>query len=372
MTITGESPTASSVTVAQLLEQIRPCNELVDERAGVPWLWHGYLAAGKVTLLTSQWKSGKTTLIAHLLGRMAKGGELAGLRVTAGKAVVVSEETRANWEERSRKLGLGSHVRVLCRPFKGKPMLQEWLTLVEALVEVHADTGVDLVVIDPLASFLPGRNENLAGAMLESLMPLQQLTARGVSVLLMHHPRKGASPAGQAARGSGALAAFVDILLEMSWCGEPQSSDRRRRLLAFSRHEETRRHLVMELNLEGTEYTALPVEEDEEFSNFWHVLQMVLEDASKRLTRRQILKQWPQDYAAPNDVTLWRVLQRAVSMGRALQEGRGRRNDPYRYWLPGREDDFPPPREAGLQALQEWNQRNFVRAMEKLKKKGDR
>src|SRR4051812_30907881 len=43
------------------------------------WLWHGYLAAGKLTLLTSQWKSGKTTLLAVLLARLAEGGNLAGL-----------------------------------------------------------------------------------------------------------------------------------------------------------------------------------------------------------------------------------------------------------------------------------------------------
>ena len=36
-------------------------------RAGVTWLWHGYLAAGQVTLLTSQWKAGKTTLLSVLL-----------------------------------------------------------------------------------------------------------------------------------------------------------------------------------------------------------------------------------------------------------------------------------------------------------------
>jgi AAA domain len=35
--------------------------------APLSWLWHGYLAAGNVTLLTSQWKSGKTTLLAVLL-----------------------------------------------------------------------------------------------------------------------------------------------------------------------------------------------------------------------------------------------------------------------------------------------------------------
>src|SRR5207249_5540967 len=33
------------------------------------WLWHGLLGPGKLTLLTSLWKSGKTTLLAHLLAR---------------------------------------------------------------------------------------------------------------------------------------------------------------------------------------------------------------------------------------------------------------------------------------------------------------
>src|SRR5216683_5632648 len=32
----------------------------------VSWLWDGYLARGAVTLLTSLWKAGKTTLIAIL------------------------------------------------------------------------------------------------------------------------------------------------------------------------------------------------------------------------------------------------------------------------------------------------------------------
>src|SRR5207244_2463356 len=41
------------------------------------WLWQGYLAPGNVTLLTSQWKAGKTTLLSILLDRMKTGGTLA-------------------------------------------------------------------------------------------------------------------------------------------------------------------------------------------------------------------------------------------------------------------------------------------------------
>jgi len=42
---------------------------------------------GNITLLTSQWKSGKTTLIAVLLSRLKAGGQLAGLPVLPGRAV---------------------------------------------------------------------------------------------------------------------------------------------------------------------------------------------------------------------------------------------------------------------------------------------
>jgi hypothetical protein len=65
------------------------------------WLWQGYLAPGEVTLLTSQWKSGKSTLLAVLLSKLRAGGDLAGLPVRAGRAVVVSEESPAQWYERT-------------------------------------------------------------------------------------------------------------------------------------------------------------------------------------------------------------------------------------------------------------------------------
>ena len=65
------------------------------------WLWQGYLGHGRLTLLTSQWKSGKTTLVSVLLARMATGGLLAGLPVAAGRAAVVSEEGPHDWHRHS-------------------------------------------------------------------------------------------------------------------------------------------------------------------------------------------------------------------------------------------------------------------------------
>src|SRR5207244_12409437 len=81
------------------------------------WLWTGYLAAGAVTLLTSRWKAGKTTLLSVLLAKMAAGGELAGAAVAAGRAVVVSEEPPALWVDRHQRIGFADHVRWVGRPF---------------------------------------------------------------------------------------------------------------------------------------------------------------------------------------------------------------------------------------------------------------
>src|SRR6185369_8840889 len=92
----------------------------------IPWLWHGYLAPGSLTLLTSQWKTGKTTLVAALLARLATGGTLAGLPVRSGRAVVVSEESAEHWERRDARLRFGSAVGFLCRPFRGVPTAAEW------------------------------------------------------------------------------------------------------------------------------------------------------------------------------------------------------------------------------------------------------
>ena len=317
---------------------------LDDVRARTPsaidWLWHGYLARGSITLLTSLWKTGKTTLLSVLLARMAAGGTLAGRSVRTGRAVVVSEEGEEHWAARDARLHFGPHVRLLSRPFRGRPTPADWAALVTTLADRQVADGLDLVVIDPLASFLPGRSENDAGLILEFLLPLQRLTAAGASVLILHHPRKGATAGGQLARGSGALTGAADILIEMDAIGPATEDDRRRRLWGFSRHPDTPARLVIELSADGTDYAALGDFVTLEQTDRWPVLMGVLEDAPKKLTRRDILTRWPADHAKPGDVTLWRWLERAVKDGRVLVMGSGRRNEPWVYWLPGMEEKW--------------------------------
>jgi hypothetical protein len=305
----------------------------------IDWLFDGYLAAGRVTLLTSLWKSGKTTLLSILLGRMREGGMLADRPVKPCKAMVISEESEPTWQPRLGRLNLG-HVYFVCQPYLAKPSPDEWRGLLDHAATMHREHGIRLVVVDTLTTFLPGGNEASAGAVMNALLPLVQLTRLGLAVLLLHHPRKAASEAGYAARGSGAFAGFADIVLEMSTCPRALDDDRRRRILALSRSPRTPRQLVIELNAEATDYRSCGDFLADDFSSNWDVLRAILENADDRLTRKEIMDAWPQDVARPDDVTLWRWLKRAVDVGLVALDGPGTRVAPHRYWLPAKAKEW--------------------------------
>jgi hypothetical protein len=300
------------------------------------WIWEGFLAAGNISMLTSQWKSGKTTMVSILLSRLKEGGQLAGLKVAPARAVILSEESPQLWRPRHKKLDLG-HIYFFCRPFVGKPSLEEWLAFIDHIAELRVREGLDLFIVDTLATFLPGNTEANAATVMKALLPVLRLTKLGMALLFMHHPRKGVVLPGQAARGSGALGAFVDIIIERNFCARAGDLDRRRKLLAFSRHSRTPAQCVIELNPEGTDYVVHGDFQDDEFAQNWTSLRMVLEDAAHKLRRTQILADWPADFPCPSENTLTRWLDRGRSLGLVLQEGTGRKNDPFRYWLPEQE-----------------------------------
>jgi hypothetical protein len=134
----------------------------VGARRKIAWLWHDYLAAGSITLWTSRWKAGKTTLLSVLLARRVAGGELAGRAVAPGRTALVSEESRELWELRRERLDFGNHTWFQCHPFSGRPSLPQWSGLIDRLAKLKDASGVDLVAIDSLSHFLPGGTENLA------------------------------------------------------------------------------------------------------------------------------------------------------------------------------------------------------------------
>jgi hypothetical protein len=304
-------------------------------QAPLDWLWHGLLAPGNLTLLTSLWKSGKTTLLAMLLSRRTHGGTLAGLAVRPGKTVVITEEHPNLWADRARRYDFGAQVCFIPRPFPSIPTPQEWQALIDRIRALHQQHSIDLVVIDPLAPFL--RGENQPRGILEALLPLTVLTDLGMAGLALHHPSKSESRIGYSPRGSGALLGHVDISIEMRHPGGDPFT-RRRRFFALSRHAETPRQLLLELNAEASDYLPVADTHEDTFQANWDALRLVLDDAPQKLTRLDILEEWPADFDRPSPATLATWLNRAVERSLIAREGSGRKSDPFRFWLPEREE----------------------------------
>ena len=214
-----------------------------------------------------------------------------------------------------------------------------------------------LVVLDALATLLPGHAETYAAKMLDCLLPLQALANRGPAVWLLHHPAKGRRADGQTARGSGALPGFADIVMEMACLRRARSRDRRRRICGYSHHVETPRHLILELNADGTDYLVRTDASGSPLAQPWPEMQRILAGATDKLTQQAILERWSEEDGAPDRSTLWRWLKRAARQGVVCRSGSGIRGDPFRYWLPGREGLLWPGDRASEEEKQAWRDR---------------
>ncbi len=340
---------------------LRPAELANANEPSLSWLWRGFLAAHKVTALISPPKSGKTTLASILLARFAQGRQLAGLPVAPARVFVVSEEAAADWDARCRRLGIGPNVQFLCRPFQGaRPTDKQWFALIASLDALQRREGLDLVVIDALATLLPGYAETCAPKLLDCLLPLQALANLGPAVWLLHHPAKGRRADGQSSRGTIALPGFADIVMEMSCCRRARSRDRRRRICSYSRYVETPRHLILELDADGADYLVGTDAAGTPLVRTWPEVHDILAHAYDKLSQKMILERWlSEDNEPPDRSTLSRWLKRATQQGQICCAGNGHRGDALFYWLPGREPLLWPGDHVSEAEKEAWRERRY-------------
>ena len=330
-----------------------PMNEVPirAKSAAGEWLWDGYLAPGNITLLTSQWKTGKTTLLTGLLRCLERGEPFLGRALSAGKALVVSEESTEHWAERLSRIPVGPHVRLMARPFLRRPTVNEWEALIDEACEMRRDGQLDLFVVDPMAKLLPGAWESNAGILIDVLEPLHRLTSEGVSALLLHHPRKKPSELGHAARGTGALLGFVDIALELNRHGRLRSDANRRQIAALSRNPRTPARLAYEWDPATGLFDTLGDLAALQFERNWTQVRAILQERDTAATHRDLLMDWPSDQDKPVASVLYEWLNRAHAEKRIRREGAGTRMNPWRYRLENEDDEYydrgelPPLRE---------------------------
>ncbi len=215
------------------------------------WLWHGFLSRGGVTMLSALWKSGKSTLLAHLVRAFdGRDEEFLGLPIVPSRVLYISEEHEEMWAERRDNLGIGDHVGMICRPFKGRPSPAQWSEFIGKVVTAIADHQFDLVVMDTISKLWPVREENDANQVEDALMPLWNITNGGAALLLVHHNRKSDGKDFTGARGSGSLSAFCETLIEFRRNGDSRK-DYKRLLNSGGRYQETPPQWLVELTPSG-------------------------------------------------------------------------------------------------------------------------
>ena len=120
----------------------------------------------------------------------------------------------------------------------------------------------------------------------------------------------------------------MDILIEMHWYAVPDEPDRRRRLLAWSRHDATPRQLLVEMTADGADY--VPAQDDAPAASLAATVRRLLA-AEPNLTARDLLSRWPPDAPRPSPPALHRHLSQAVERDEIICTGAGHRYEPYRY-----------------------------------------
>ena len=304
-----------------------------SEESRTDWIWHGMLARRNLTILTSPWKSGKTTLVAGLLRELGSGGMFLGLPCVASQTIVVSEETPQHWAARQKVIPIGPGTRLVSRPFAGRPTPERWNELVDRALDERSAGRLDVFVVDPLATFLPGRSESDPGILLDLLHPLQRLAAIGVAVLILHHPRKEKSDEGSTARGSGVLLGFVDISLELFRYGRLSTDFYRRRIAGLSRYRETPASLIYEWMPEDPVFRAEAAVQVTRFHENWPIIEAILLDRRSASTHKELLADWPANMPAPSGSQLYEWLSAAVNDGLVSRIGNGTKSRPYQFLL---------------------------------------
>ena len=190
----------------------------------INWLVPDRLITGGLNLLAGEVASGKTFLALDLaLGVSTRGETWGGLSVPTGPVLYYCLD--------SSHVTIGQRLKILCRGYTIEPPdnlhfdfdlhnLSESKEIEALKIRIQSE-HYSLVIIDVMARYLPGMDENTVASIGPILTSLRHLTDEsGVTILLIHHFNKGglrghSLSQGLRIRGSSDIFAAVDTALTL-------------------------------------------------------------------------------------------------------------------------------------------------------------
>jgi len=182
----------------------------------VPWVAEGYFAKDALTLVSGPPKSGKSTLIFHFLACHENEERFLGEDTTRGTALLMTEEAPSTVLEKADAYKI-KHLAVFPRSVAARAGLTFPDALDRAVRQARRE-GRDVLIIDTLSAWAQFKDENDASEVTKAVTAVQNAVAgTGISVIVIHHTRKGGGEYGEAVRGSSALYALVDVSIEYGY-----------------------------------------------------------------------------------------------------------------------------------------------------------
>lgn len=259
------------------------------------WVWMSFLALGYITLLSSVWKAGKSTLLACLLAELANGGILFDRPVCPARAIVLTEEPSRAWRRRRLRFGFSSksaHFISLC-DFRCPPNPENWPSLLTHVEKEAERLSAKVIVIDVLQAFWGVLDENDPAKVLAAMAPLKALAAKGYAILLIGHTAKAEAGKGKAARGTGALPGSVDCIMEWRRVDSDDINNSQRELTVIGRLEDDPIELIIDYDRGIQSYTVLGESSDvakqasEDF-----ILTLLPSQRSSAMTVTDVIEAW--------------------------------------------------------------------------------
>jgi hypothetical protein len=328
----GEGRNGQATAQTPLFPEPLPLSRLRRVLEAQQWVWEGYLARGTITLLSALWKAGKTTLLSYLLKALESDGTFCGRPCRSCRVLLVTEEHETLWATRRDNIGLTDNAHVIVRPFATRPDAKKWQEFMGHLRDVRLRFPYDLLVFDPISNLWPVKDENDAPSVQNALLPLHSI-GDDLATMLFHHLRKGDGTEATASRGSGALPAFCDTLLELRRYDPVNRKDCRRVLTGYGRFEETPTEVVVEWTRDG--YLSRGDRADASFDEVQQRCQAVLPVGPPGLTREEVQERLREDneHMAPGLTRVGQALHAGAEKGLWVETGNGKRAHPYRYYL---------------------------------------
>ncbi len=218
----------------------------------VEWVWQQYIARGDLVELDGAAKrSGKSTLIWHLVKAMETGADYLGWATARGHVVVLSEMAGSSLREQLEAAGiLGAEnlTLVLYNEWSSEP----WEDIAARAIAKCQEVDAALLVIDTLPKWakIRGDQGNSEGAWLERMQELEPLHGSQTAVALLCHDRKSGGAVAESGAGSTARVGAMDTVLRLSRIDGGDNS-RNRKLEALGQHTDTPEQQVISLTPNG-------------------------------------------------------------------------------------------------------------------------